>query len=95
MHTMSEELNYMQAKKQNILDNIKLSLQNKPFTRCFLIIQEHKENFICLPYNYDTRVSHNLKSEKSEKSEKAIKKFSQFLERENITPNYEICIITS
>jgi hypothetical protein len=92
MHTMSEELNYMQAKKQNILDNIKLSLQNKPFTRCVLIIQEHKENFICLPYNYDTRVSHNLKSEKSEK---AIKKFSQSLERENITPNYEICIITS
>ena len=86
---MSEELNYMQAKKQNILHNIKLSLQNKPFTRCFLIIQEHKENFICLPYNYDTRVSRNLKSKK------AIKKFSQSLERENITPNYEICIITS
>lgn len=80
------------AEKQNILVNIKLSLQSKPFTRCFLIIQEHKENFICLALYYDTRTSFTVQEFQEEK---ALKKFCQYLERENITPDYEICIITS
>lgn len=83
----------IEAKKTKILSDLKLSLQNKPSCECFLIIQEHEENFIALSFYYDTMcVSTDFMKYRTEK---ALKKFCQYLERENITPDYEICIITS
>ena len=83
----------IEAKRQKILDDIKLSLKTKPACECFLIIQEHEENFIVLSFYYDTMcVSTDFMKNRTEK---ALKKFSQYLERENISPDYEICIITS
>jgi len=83
----------IEAKKTKILSDLRLSLKTQPACECFLIIQEHKEDFITLPAYYYTKcVSEDYMKHMSET---VIKEFCTYLERKNITPNYEILIITA
>jgi hypothetical protein len=80
----------IEAKRKKIFDDIKISLKNKPSCECLLIIQEHKENFICLSGYYSTQCKGEVVKYLGKRM---IKSFLRYLEQNNITPNYDICII--